>query len=563
MRRAVIGGLGTVVSASALLAAGLAGGCGSTTGNTGGTGGTTTSSTGTTTSGTTGTTSGTTTSGTTTSSSSSSSGTAMPGDSVLTHHKNPTRDGVYIEAALTKAAVTAGLDKDASFSASLPDPNDAVYAQPLFIDGGTTGPDLVIVVTEANNAYALDAATGAVAWTTNVGTPVPLSMMSCGNIDPFGVTGTPVIDFASRTLFFDALVLAGGKPTHEIFALSIDTGAQVSGWPVVVNKVAKSGGVSFTDTQQGERGAPLVVNGTLYVPFGGLYGDCNPYHGWVVAVSIADPTKVQSWATALQGGGIWSPGGLSTDGTYLYASTGNTFNAQKVNGTFVWGGGDAFLRFGTGAAFAGGPAYFAPTNWPNLDNGDLDMGTAPVIFDLPGSTPSHLAIMFGKDGNAYLLDPANPGSVGGALGATGSNYFTLHVASNEIISAPVVYTTATATYISVKGNGSLCTSGQGGDLTTLKVVPGSPPSLAGSWCATTGIGSPMVTTSDGHGDAIVWSTGAEGDGHLHGFDGDTGAAIAFPGSNVNIPNMRRYNTPIAAKGRIFVAADNAVVAFKP
>jgi hypothetical protein len=72
----------------------------------------------------------------------------------------------------------------------------------------------------------------------------------------------------------------------------------------------------------------------------------------------------------------------------------------------------------------------------------------------------------------------------------------------------------------------------------------------------------MVTTTDGHSEAIVWGLGAEGDQMLHGFDGDTGASI-FNGGNVAIPGMRRFNTPIAAKGRIFVASDNAVVAFKP
>ena len=140
---------------------------------------------------------------------------------------------------------------------------------------------------------------------------------------------------------------------------------------------------------------------------------------------------------------------------------------------------------------------------------------------------------------------------------------TLHVASNEIITAPSVYTTATATYVTFRGAGTTCTTGGGGDVTTLKIVPGSPPSLAGSWCATAGSGSTMVTTSDGKSDAIVWVMGAENDDQLHGFDGDTGAAIAFPGQSVKIPNTRRFNAPIAAKGRIFVAADGAVVAFKP
>jgi outer membrane protein assembly factor BamB len=479
----------------------------------------------------------------------------MPGDSVLTHHKNPTRDGVYVEPALTKAAV-ATLNQDTTFNAMLPDANDAVYAQPLFVDGGGTGKDLVIVSTEANNVYALDGATGAVVWKTNLGTPVPLSSMSCGNIDPFGVTGTPVIDWPSRTMFLDALVMGGG-PVHMVFALSIDTGAKKQGWPVLVDAVAAFGGASFNDTTHGERGALTIVGGTVYVPFGGLYGDCNPYHGWVLAIDMADPTKVQSWATTLKGGGIWAVGGIATDGTNLYVSTGNTFNGNNT-----WGGGDAVIRLGTGAAFSSAPTYFAPKNWQALDNADLDLGTAPVLFDLPGSTPSALALAFGKDGNAYLLDRNNLAGVADALGASGGSHATLHVSSGEILGAPVVYKTSMATYAVFRGSGSVCTSGSG-NLSSLKVVPGSPPTLAGSWCADAGTGSPMVTTSDGTSDVIVWTPGAESDGHLHAFDGDTGAPISFPGANVHIANMRRFNTPIAAKGRIFVAADNQVVAFKP
>ncbi len=110
----------------------------------------------------------------------------------------------------------------------------------------------------------------------------------------------------------------------------------------------------------------------------------------------------------------------------------------------------------------------------------------------------------------------------------------MHVASDEIISAPALYTTATATYVSFKGNGAVCTGGTSGDLATLKIVPGSPPTLAGSWCATTGSGSPMVTTTDGTSDAIVWSMGAESDDLLHGFDGDTGAVV-FNGGGFKIP----------------------------
>jgi hypothetical protein len=478
------------------------------------------------------------------------------------HHKNPNRDGLYIQPTLTKAAA-ATLVKDTTFAPTIV---GEVYAQPLFVDGGAGGQDLVIVATEANNVYALDATTGAQVWTMNAGAPVPVSDMPCGNLSEYGITGTPVIDFASRTLFFDAMTSPDGGTTkhHQLFALSVDTGAPQTGWPVDVGATAKSGTTTFNATSQGQRGGLAIVDGTLYAAYGGLYGDCSVYHGWVVAVPIATPTTVSAWATSLNGGGIWSPGGVSYDGANVYVATGNTFNAVSSGGTYVWGGGEAILRFATGSTIGAPSSYFSPTNWHDLDNADQDLGSTPVFISLvgaPGSTPNQVALSFGKDGNAYLVDPANLGGVGKAFGAAGPSYSSGMVATDQIITAPAVYTTATATYVAYQADGALCTGGSG-DLATVKITPGTPPTVTGSWCANVnGGGAPIVTTTDGHSEAIVWGIGAGGGNLLLGFDGDTGATV-FGGGGVSIPNMRRYNSPIAAKGRIFVAADNAVVAFK-
>jgi hypothetical protein len=473
--------------------------------------------------------------------------TPVSGDSVLMHHKNPSRDGLYVQPLLTKTAAM-GLHRDATFtSASV---TGAIYAQPLFVDGGATGTDLVIVATEANNVYALNGKTGAVVWLRNLGAPLPVAHRPCGNIDPYGVTSTPVIDWTSRTLFVGATTTPDGGTTtkHLVFALSVDDGSVKAGWPVDVGATAVSGSTTFSDPAQGDRGALTLLNGTLYAVYGGLFGDCGTYHGWVVGISITTPSQVQAWATAARGGGIWAPGGASSDGTNLFVSTGNTF------GVTVWGGGEAVLRFTPGSSFAT-PTFWAPTNWQALDNGDVDLGgTTPIPFSLAGATPSKLALALGKDGNAYLVDPANLPGVGAPLVKE-------LVASNSIISAAAVYTTATATYAAFKAAGTLCTSGGGGDLTTIKIVPGSPPTIAGSWCATQGgTGSPIVTTTDGTSNAIVWSVGAENSEQLHGFDGDTGATIYTSGA---IPGVHRYNSPIAAKGRLFVAGDGGVVAFTP
>ena len=119
---------------------------------------------------------------------------------VTQHHRHDSRDGLYLDPLFTPAAA-ANLTRDLNFNGTIV---GNVYAQPLYIDS-TSSPNgpMVIVVTESNNVYALNAVNGSIIWQRNVGTPIT-SGLPCGNINPLGITGTPVIDIASRTLFFDA-----------------------------------------------------------------------------------------------------------------------------------------------------------------------------------------------------------------------------------------------------------------------------------------------------------------------------------------------------------------------
>src|SRR5438132_10859819 len=213
---------------------------------------------------------------------------------VTQEHNNPSRDGVYIDAGFTPAAA-ANLTRDLSFDGTI---SGNVYAQPLYIEGGPNGP-MVIAVTESNNIYALNAVTGTIIWQRNVGTPV-ISGLPCGNINPVGITGTPVVDLASRSLFFDALI-DGPTKKQFIFSLNVDTGATNPGWPVDVNATATYNGITFTSLVQEERGGLALVNGIVYASYSGYNGDCGTYHGWVVGVPINNPSTVAAWATTAIG----------------------------------------------------------------------------------------------------------------------------------------------------------------------------------------------------------------------------------------------------------------------
>src|SRR5215468_9526721 len=177
---------------------------------------------------------------------------------VTQEHNNPSRDGVYIDAAFTPSAA-ANLTRDLNFNGTI---SGNVYAQPLYIEGGPSGP-MIIVATESNNIYALNATTGTVIWQRNVGTPVS-SGLPCGNINPLGITGTPVVDLSSRSLSFDAMI-DGATKKHFIYSLNVDTGATNPGWPVDVNATAIYNGLTFASIIQEERGGLALVNGIVYV----------------------------------------------------------------------------------------------------------------------------------------------------------------------------------------------------------------------------------------------------------------------------------------------------------
>jgi hypothetical protein len=458
------------------------------------------------------------------------------------HHNHGTRDGLYVDPAFAVAAASS-LKRDTNFNGAI---TGNVYAQPLYIEGGPGGRAMIIAVTESNNVYALDAANGGVIWQRNVGAPVPLSSLPCGDINPLGITGTPVVDLATRTLFFDAMTTPDGGTTkkHLIYALNVDTGATNSGWPVDVNATARSGSTVFTSVTQNQRGALAVLGTNVYVPYGGHAGDCGTYYGWLVGVPLTQPTNVMAWATTANGGGTWAVGGVASDGVDPFIATGNTFGAS------VWSGGEAIIRFQPGPVFSGlTNDYWTPTNWIALDSSDIDLGgSGALIVDVPGASPPKLVVSLGKDGNAYLLNRTNLGGVSMPVAMA-------HISSSTIIQAAAAYRTALGTYVVCCANST--------NLIAFRINPGGPPTITGAWTNKEfGRGSPFVTSTDGTNNVVVWGIGSEGDQRLHGFNGDTGAVI-FNGGGANelMAGTRRFNTGIAARGRIYLANDNRVYAF--
>ena len=175
---------------------------------------------------------------------------------VTQEHNHFSRDGVYIDRGFTRTHVV-GLTRDLNFDGTI---SGNVYAQPLYIEGGPDGP-MIIAVTESNNVYGLDAGNGTIIWQRNVGEPVSADDLVCTKLDPMGITGTPIVDLASRALFLDAMITPDGGTTkkHLILSLNVDTGDVNPGWPVDVEATATYNGISFTPEIQQQRPALGIV----------------------------------------------------------------------------------------------------------------------------------------------------------------------------------------------------------------------------------------------------------------------------------------------------------------
>jgi outer membrane protein assembly factor BamB len=291
----------------------------------------------------------------------------------------------------------------------------AVYGQPLLVG------DRVLAATEDDSVYALDSADGRVLWRARLGVPQPLSGLPCGDIDPLGITSTMALDPATGSLF--ALAETDGGH-HVLFALDPATGSVRWRRPVEPPEGTP------VDIQQ--RAALTVAFGRVYVPFGGLYGDCGDYIGSVVGTPTSGQgPQVSYHVPTAREGGIWAPGGLIAIGTTLYATVGNSASETDTD----FDGGDSVIALSPDLSRLD---YFAPTTWAQDNAADLDLGSltpAPVDGRI---------LALGKRGTAYLLDTDRLGGVGGqitqtqvcpALGAAAVRGATAYVACEDGIRA--------------------------------------------------------------------------------------------------------------------------------
>jgi outer membrane protein assembly factor BamB len=257
-----------------------------------------------------------------------------------------------------------------------------VYASPIVV-GGT-----VIVATERNVVYGLTP-TGAKKWSIRLGSPTDRSALPCGNIDPLGITGTPVYDAATRTVFVVASI--GARVRHELVALDPADGKI---------RWRRSVDLPGTDAQaMQQRGALTVLNGRVWVPFGGLAGDCGQYKGRMVGVPVTNGEPVEYTVPTTREAGIWTPPGATVFNGHLLVAAGN---GESVGGRYDYS--DSVLELdGTRLVDS-----FSPSDWAAHNAADLDLGSQG-----PAVVGNRWIFIAGKSGDGYVLRAGKLGSIGG------------------------------------------------------------------------------------------------------------------------------------------------------
>ena len=479
----------------------------------------------------------------------------MTSASVLERNGGPTREGHWVQPTLTKAAA-AKMTLDADFSATF---QGNMYASPLYVGHGPGGKGAFIAVSTDNVVAALDEVTGATLWAKTLGSAPGSKGQACGaSLDPVGILGTPVIDEKSGTIYVAAPIGTDSVERQEVHALSIADGAPRAGWPVNVSAM-KAGSLAFNTKFQNQRSALSLVNGIVYVGYGGFPGDCDDYHGWIIAIDAADPSKTGAWATAGQSEAIWASGGFASDGTSIFPVTGNGKASSRDESN-----SESILRISGLAQFQkSNENEFYPSTWKSMDSADVDLGSSnSLLMRIPGaSMPDRVLVTMGKDGKIFLVDPSHLGGSDGQLAA-------LQVANpampalTGVKTSPTAYTTANGTYLAftVESAPDCPNNVIGRAVMGVKISGGSPPTATVAWC-TPGPNppsAPISTTTDGKSNAIVWFAN---NGQLKGVDGDTGESI-FDGGSGSCTGVQRWTSPIAVKGRIVVGANGKLCSWR-
>jgi len=446
------------------------------------------------------------------------------GVSVVMQHNDLARTGANIsETILSPANVNTS-----NFGKIFTDTLDGqVYAQPLYVENlsisnGTH--NVVFVCTENNTVYALDADTGGITyWRTNLGTPY--TSPTCNDLTPVvGITGTPVIDLSSGTLYVDTKL---ATPAHKLHALDLITGSEKFGGPVTI------AALNFSAAVQAQRPGLLLLNGIVYLGFGS-HCDQGSYHGFEMGYNATNLTQqVAVFNTSPSGSeaAIWSGGmapAVDTNGN-LYIMTGN--------GTF-----DGASNFGECMVKLNGSLvvqdYATPANWSNLNTGDTDFGSGGAVL-----LPPHYVTGIGKDGMLYLADINNMGHVGNFV----QGFQADPSGGDTVGKSPVYWQGPVKQYLFVLHSNNATKSFQ----------------FTGTNIMTTALGTSSFTMNDrcgglslsanGATNGVLWEIGS--DSNLRAYDAVNFPKLLWSGS---VGSYVKMTCPTIANGKVYVGTSSTL-----
>jgi hypothetical protein len=454
---------------------------------------------------------------------------------VLTWHNDNQRTGQNLaETVLTPSNVNVK-----QFGKLFSFPVDGqIYAEPLFVYSvtipGLGVHNVVYVETENDSVYAFDAdgLSSTPLWHDNFLnsasgiTAVPCGATgACSAITPtFGITGTPVIDGSSGTMYLVAFTAENGTYIQRLHALDITSGAEKFGGPVLIQaSVPGTGGgsvggtVTFDAIHESQRTALLLSNGVVYMGWGTFaYA---PWHGWIMGYNAQTLAQVVIFNDTANGkrGGIWSSGsGFATDTAgNVYLMTGDgTFDANTGGKDY----GDSFLRLNPASGFSV-TDYFTPFNQAYLSTNDLDVGSGGALIPPTqgGSFPDEI-IGGGKEAMIYVVNRDNMGKYSTT---TNNNIQTVTSTSNGFWSSPA-YWNSSVYFAGAAGTLSRYTLTKG----LLSATPVSQSPMTFSYPGAT----PSIS-ANGETNGIVWliQTGGQPRG------GPAAVLRAFVAANVSHP----------------------------
>ena len=405
-----------------------------------------------------------------------------------TYHRDNARDGNAPDLApLSTLSV--------NWSATL---DGAVYGQPLVVGSR------IFAATENDTVYALNPDTGAAVWSAHVGTPEPLSDLPCGTIDPLGITSTMVYDPATNRVFAVAETTGGA---HTLVGINASTGT-------VEVRVAVEPPLGDPKAHQ-QRSALTLLNGRIYIPYGGLFGDCGQYIGSVVSVTTAGASKLTYAVPTSREAGIWGTAGGVLDGSHLLYAVGN---GASTSGAYD--GSDSTIALSLDLQRTD---FFAPTDWATQNAGDADLGSmSPALV-------GQYVYANGKAGIGYVLRHDNLGGIGGQVSLlnNGCNAFGSSAVAGSTVYLP-------------------CSTGP---RAVTIAADGTAQEL---WRAATSVpaeGSPAI------GGGAVWVVDYNG-GVLFALDPATGAARA----QVRVGQAPHFVSPTLSGNRAYVGTNTGVTA---